>query len=61
MLKISNNRAVEDLNIEKEQLKNANKFLEDELEGAKELLDEVMKEGGATQRKRAEALLAKLG
>lgn len=30
-------------------------------EGAKELLDEVIKEGGATQRKRAEALLAKLG
>ena len=32
----------------------------DDAEGAKELLDEVMKEGGATQRKRAEALLAKL-
>ncbi len=33
----------------------------DDAEGAKELLDEVIKEGGATQRKRAEALLAKLG
>ena len=32
----------------------------DDKEGAKELLDEVMKEGGANQRKRAEALLAKL-
>ena len=32
----------------------------DDKEGAKELLDEVMKEGGASQRKRAEALLAKL-
>ncbi len=33
----------------------------DDAEGAKELLGEVMKEGGVTQRKRAEALLAKLG
>lgn len=33
----------------------------DDAEGAKELIDEVMKEGGASQRKRAEALLAKLG
>jgi pilus assembly protein FimV len=32
----------------------------DDAEGAKELLDEVMKEGGTTQRKRAEALLAKM-
>jgi len=32
----------------------------DDKEGAKELLDEVMKEGGASQRKRAEELLAKL-
>ena len=32
----------------------------DDKEGAKELLDEVMKEGGASQRKRAEALLATL-
>jgi pilus assembly protein FimV len=32
----------------------------DDKEGAKELLDEVMKEGGASQRKRAEALLVKL-
>lgn len=32
----------------------------DDKEGAKELLDEVMKEGGAGQRKRAEALLVKL-
>ena len=32
----------------------------DDKEGAKELLDEVMKEGGAGQRKRAEALLAKM-
>ena len=32
----------------------------DDNEGAKELLAEVMKEGGATQRQRAEALLAKL-
>ncbi len=32
----------------------------DDKEGAKELLDEVMKEGGAGQRKRAEELLAKL-
>ena len=32
----------------------------DDAEGAKELLAEVMKEGGATQRKRAEALLATL-
>ena len=32
----------------------------DDKEGAKELLDEVMKEGGTNQRKRAEALLAKL-
>ncbi len=32
----------------------------DDAEGAKELIDEVMKEGGASQRKRAEALLAKL-
>jgi pilus assembly protein FimV len=32
----------------------------DDKVGAKELLDEVMKEGGAGQRKRAEALLAKL-
>ena len=32
----------------------------DDKEGAKELLDEVMKEGGANQRKRAEALLEKL-
>ena len=31
----------------------------DDKEGAKELLDEVMKEGGASQRKRAEALLLK--
>ena len=31
----------------------------DDKEGAKELLDEVMKEGGANQRKRAEALLLK--
>lgn len=30
-------------------------------EGAKELLDEVLKEGGANQRKRAEELLASLG
>jgi pilus assembly protein FimV len=33
----------------------------DDKVGAKELLDEVMKEGGANQRKRAEELLAKLG
>jgi pilus assembly protein FimV len=32
----------------------------DDKEGAKELLDEVIKEGGASQRKRAEALLVKL-
>jgi pilus assembly protein FimV len=32
----------------------------DDKEGAKELLDEVMKEGGANQRKRAEEFLAKL-
>ncbi len=32
----------------------------DDKEGAKELLDEVMKEGGANQRKRAEELLAKI-
>ncbi len=32
----------------------------DDKEGAKELLDEVLKEGGAGQRKRAEELLAKL-
>lgn len=32
----------------------------DDKEGAKELLDEVMREGGANQRKRAEAILAKL-
>ncbi len=32
----------------------------DDKVGAKELLDEVMKEGGANQRKRAEGLLAKL-
>ncbi len=32
----------------------------DDKEGAKELLDEIMKEGGAAQRKRAEDLLAKL-
>ena len=32
----------------------------DDAEGAKELLDEVMKEGGTTQRKRAEVLLAKM-
>ncbi len=32
----------------------------DDQEGAKELLDEVIKEGGASQRKRAEALLEKL-
>ncbi|CAN4270471.1 FimV Tfp pilus assembly protein FimV [Methylophilaceae bacterium] len=32
----------------------------DDAEGAKELLHEVMKEGGTTQRKRAEALLAKM-
>ncbi len=32
----------------------------DDKEGAKELLDEVLKEGGANQRKRAEELLAKL-
>ena len=32
----------------------------DDKEGAKELLDEVMKEGGAGQRKRAEQLLAKM-
>ena len=32
----------------------------DDKEGAKELLDEVIKEGGANQRKRAEALLEKL-
>lgn len=32
----------------------------DDQEGAKELLDEVIKEGGVNQRKRAEALLAKL-
>jgi len=32
----------------------------DDKEGAKELLDEVMKEGGAKQRKRAKELLAKL-
>ncbi len=32
----------------------------DDKEGAKELLAEVMKEGGATQRQRAEALLAKI-
>lgn len=32
----------------------------DDKEGAKELLDEVMKEGGTNQRKRAEELLAKL-
>ena len=32
----------------------------DDKEGAKELLEEVMKEGGASQRKRAETLLLKL-
>ncbi len=32
----------------------------DDKEGAKELLDEVMKEGGVTQRKRAEELLGQL-
>ena len=32
----------------------------DDKEGAKELLDEVMKEGGAEQRKRAEALLTQI-
>jgi pilus assembly protein FimV len=32
----------------------------DDKEGAKELLDEVMKEGGVGQRKRAEALLAQI-
>ncbi len=32
----------------------------DDKEGAKELLDEVMKEGGTNQRKRAEELLAKI-
>jgi pilus assembly protein FimV len=32
----------------------------DDKEGARELLDEIMKEGGAGQRKRAEELLAKL-
>lgn len=32
----------------------------DDKEGAKELLDEVMKEGGVTQRKRAEELLVQL-
>ncbi len=32
----------------------------DDQEGAKELLEEVIKEGGVSQRKRAEALLAKL-
>ena len=32
----------------------------DDKEGAKELLDEVMKEGGVAQRKRAEALLAQI-
>ena len=32
----------------------------DDKEGAKELLEEVMKEGGAGQRKRAEALLAQI-
>ena len=32
----------------------------DDKEGAKELLDEVMKEGGAQQRKRAEALLTQI-
>ena len=32
----------------------------DDKEGAKELLAEVMKEGGAKQRQRAEALLAKI-
>jgi pilus assembly protein FimV len=32
----------------------------DDKEGAKELLEEVMKEGGAAQRKRAEALLAQI-
>ena len=32
----------------------------DDKEGAKELLDEVIKEGGAGQRKRAEALLAQI-
>ena len=32
----------------------------DDKEGAKELLDEVMKEGGTTQRQRAEAILATL-
>ena len=32
----------------------------DDKEGAKELLDEVMKEGGTNQRKRAEAFLEKL-
>ncbi len=32
----------------------------DDKEGAKELLDEVMKEGGTKQRKRAEELMAKL-
>jgi len=32
----------------------------DDKEGAKELLDEVMREGGATQRKRAEALLTQI-
>ncbi len=32
----------------------------DDKEGAKELLDEVMREGGANQRKRAEALLTQI-
>lgn len=32
----------------------------DDKEGARELLDEVLKEGGASQRQRAEALLAKM-
>ena len=30
-------------------------------EGAKELLDEVLKEGGENQRKRAEDILATIG
>ena len=32
----------------------------DDKEGAKELLDEVIKEGGANQRKRADALLKQI-
>ena len=32
----------------------------DDKEGAKELLEEVIKEGGANQRKRAEELLTKI-